>query len=179
MKSTLYLLAFVAVFFVSCESKPSLQKYFVEKGENKDFVAVDIAPTFIKTDGLQLSAEEKTALKSLHNLNLLVFKANDSNAVAYQKELSDVKTVLKEDSYDELIKFNRDGMGASISTKGEGEHIEEFVILANGKDTGFGIVRVTGDNMTPNNVMTIVGILQKANLNMEQFKPLKAMIDKP
>ncbi len=176
MKKTFYILAITALLFASCESKPTLQKYFVEKSENKNFVAVDIAPTFIKTDSLQLSAEEKTALKSLHNLNLLVFKANDTNAVTYEKELGDVKTLLKQDSYDELIKFNRNGMGASISTKGEGAHIEEFIILANNADTGFGVVRVTGDDMTPTNVMTIVSLLQKANLNMEQFKPLQNMI---
>jgi hypothetical protein len=179
MKSTLYLIAIAAMLFTSCESKPTLQKYFVEKADNKNFIALDIAPTFIKTDSLQLSAEEKTALKSLHNLNVLAFKANDSNAAAYTKELADVKTLLKGDSYDELIKFNRDGMGASISTKGDGEHIEEFIILASNKDSGFGVVRVTGNDMTPTNVMTIVQLLQKANLNMEQFKPLQGMLQKP
>lgn len=178
MKSTLYVLAIAAVLFASCESKPTVQKYFVEKAEAKNFVALDIAPSFIKTDSLQLSAEEKTALKSIHNLNILAFKANDTNAVTYQKELTNVKALLKDDSYDELIKFNRNGMGASISTKGEGEHIEEFIILANNTETGFGVVRVSGEDMTPTNVMTIVGLLQKANLDMEQFKPLKAMIEK-
>lgn len=178
MKRTLYILAITAMLFASCENKPTLQKYFVEKAENKNFAALDIAPTFIKTDSLKLSAEEKTALKSLHNLNLLIFKTNDSNAVAYEKELGDVKTLLKEDSYDELIKFNNGNMGASVSTKGEGEHIEEFIILANSKENGFGVVRVTGDDMTPTNVMTIVSLLQKANLDMEQFKPLQKMIEK-
>lgn len=179
MKNTLYALAIAALLLTSCENKPSLQKYFVEKAENKNFVAIDVAPGFIKTDSLQLSAEEKTALKSVHNLNILAFKANDSNAVAYEKELDNVKKLLKEDSYDELMKFSHEGMGASISTKGEGEHIEEFIVLANSKEKGFGVVRVTGSDMTPNNVMTIVGLIQKANLNMEQFKPIKDMMVKP
>ena len=97
---------------------------------------------------------------------------------AYEKELTEVKKILKDDRYEELIKFNRGTTGASINTKGEGESIEELVLFANDKTNGFGVVRVTGENMTPNNVMTIVGLLQKANLDMEQLKPLKAMIER-
>ncbi|MXN90275.1 DUF4252 domain-containing protein [Flavobacterium sp. Sd200] len=178
MKKLVCTLAVAVMLFASCESKPTLQKYFVEKSESKDFAAIDIAPSFIKTDKLKLSAEEKAALESLHHLNLLVYSAKDSNTTAYDKELNNVKNLIKDDSYDELIKFNRDGMGASISTKGEGEHIEEFIILANNKGAGFGVARVTGDDMTPANVMTIVNLLQKADLNMEQFKPIQNMLKK-
>jgi len=178
MKSTLSLLVLIAVLFTSCNNKPTLQKYFVEKAEDANFIALDVAPTFIKTDGLKLTPEEQTALKSLHNLNIIAFKANNKNEGAYEKELASVKKILKDDSYEELIKFNSGTTGASINTKGEGQNIEEFVVFANDKTNGFGVVRVTGENMTPNNVMTIVGLLQKANLDLEQLKPLKAMIER-
>ena len=178
MKRTIILLALTALLFTSCNSEPTLQKYFVNKAEDKNFMALDIAPSFIKTDKLQLTAEEQTALKSLKNVNIIAFKANDKNSGAYEKELEDVKKILKDDSYEELIKFNRGTMGASINTKGEGQNIEELILFANDKANGFGVVRVTGENMTPNNVMTIVGLLQKANLDMEQLKPLKAMIER-
>ena len=178
MKKIVTLLAFMALFLVSCDNKPTLQKYFVEKAEAKDFIALDIAPSFIKTEKLTLTPEEQTALKSLHNLNVIAFKANGTNGLQYEKELANVKKLLKDDSYEELIKFNHEGMGASVSTKGEGEHIEEFVVLANQKTSGFGIVRVTGEDMTPSNVMTIVSLLQKANLDLDQLKPLKAMVER-
>jgi len=178
MKRTIALLALTALLLTSCNSKPTLQKYFVKKAEDKNFLAVDISPTFIKTDKLQLTPEEQTALKSLKNVNIIAFKANDKNVGAYEKELTEVKKILKDDRYEELIKFNRGATGASINTKGEGESIEELVLFANDKTNGFGVVRVTGENMTPNNVMTIVGLLQKANLDMEQLKPLKAMIER-
>ena len=178
MKRTIALLALTAVLLTSCNGKPTLQKYFVDKAEDKNFLAVDISPSFIKTDKLQLTPEEQTALKSLKNVNIIAFKANDKNVGAYEKELEDVKKILKDDSYEELIKFNRGATGASINTKGEGQDIEELVLFANDKTNGFGVVRVTGENMTPNNVMTIVSLLQKANLDMEQLKPLKAMIER-
>jgi len=178
MKSTIALLALATLLFTSCSSEPTLQKYFVNKAEDKNFMAIDISPSFIKTEKLQLTQEQQTALKSLKNVNVIAFKATDKNVGAYEKELGDVKKILKNNSYEELIKFNRGAMGASINTKGEGQNIDELILFANDKANGFGVVRVTGENMTPNNVMTIVGLLQKANLDMEQLKPLKAMIER-
>jgi hypothetical protein len=66
MKRHLYIPVLMMLMLVSCEQKPTLQKYFVEKSETKDFAAIDIAPSFIKTDKLKLSAEEKAALESVH-----------------------------------------------------------------------------------------------------------------
>jgi len=178
MKRTIALLALTALLFTSCNNKPTLQTYFVDKAEDKNFMALDIAPSFIKTDKMQLTSEEQTALKSLKNVNIIAFKANDKNVGAYEKELENVKKILKDDSYEELIKFNRGAMGASINTKGEGNNVNELILFANSKASGFGVVRVTGENMTPANVMTIVGLLQKSNLDMEQLKPLKEMIER-
>jgi hypothetical protein len=178
MKITLSLLCLSILMLTSCSSEPTVQRYFVEKSENKDFIALDVAPGFIDTKGLKLSAEEQKAVKSLHHINILAFKANQKNVPVYKKELDDVKKLIKSDHYDELMTFNSGGMGASLNTRGEGEHIEEFVLLANNEKTGFGVVRVTGNDMTPANIMTIMGLIQKANLNMEQFKPLKDMFPK-
>ncbi|RWX01052.1 DUF4252 domain-containing protein [Flavobacterium cerinum] len=176
MKRNLYLLGLVMLLFVSCDQKPTLQKYFVEKGNAKDFMTVDIAPSFIKTDGLKLSADEQAALKSLHKLNVLVFQRNKTNEKEYDTEKTAVKALLKSDKYDELMKVNSGDGGLSVNTKGEGEHIEECVLFLHGKENGFGVIRVMGENMTPNNVMTIVGLLQKANLDISQLKPLQDML---
>lgn len=173
MKRNLYLLGLVMLMLVSCDNKPTLQKYFVEKSEAKNFTTLDIAPDFIKADSLDLSAEEKEAVKSLKKLNILMFKTTATNAKDYDTEKTNVKTLLKEDNYEELMKMNEGKGGISISTKGKGEHIEEFVLFLHNKDNGFGVVRVMGENMTPNNVMTIVGVIQKSNMDINQFKPLE------
>ena len=68
------------------------------------------------------------------------------------------------------------GGGGSINTKGEGEHLEEFVIFMHQKDNGMGVVRVTGQDMTPANVMTIAGLISKGGLDMDQMKPLQQML---
>ena len=177
MKNRFYSLLLLVLVFASCSNEPSLQKYFVEKGENKDFVGLDIAPNLMMSDSIQLSADEKKAVESLKKMNVLIFRATDTNKPEYEQEKTAVKEILKDEKYDELIKFNSGGQGASVTTMGEGEKIEEVVVFVHNDDNGFGVIRVLGKDMTPNNVMTLVGLLQKANLNMTQLEPLRQLMD--
>jgi hypothetical protein len=172
----LLIAAITALLLASCSNEPTVQKYFVTKGQEKDFMAVDVAPSIIKTDKLKLTAEEKKALDCLDHINVLVFKATDTNKPKFEKEKADVKKLLKGEKYEELIKMNSGEGGGSINTIGEGEHIEEFVLFLHQKDNGFGLVRVTGEDMTPANVMTIAGLMSKGGLDMDQLKPLQALM---
>ncbi|WP_294822535.1 DUF4252 domain-containing protein [uncultured Flavobacterium sp.] len=175
------LFCLMAVFMASCSSEPTLQKYYVEKSGKPGFISLDIAPTVIDTKKIKLSPEEETALKSLHKFNVLVYKTDslDVNHAKYNTEKDKVKSLVKGE-YEELIKINNGAGGASISTKGEGEHIEEFVVFLHNQENGFGVVRVMGEDMTPNNILTIAGLIQKAPdvLNMEQLKPLEQLMTK-
>ena len=176
MKTTFSVLGLLMLLMISCQQEPTLQKYFVEKAGSKNFVTLDIAPTIIKTEKLSLTPEEQTALKSLHKFNVLAFTATPKNQAEYKKEKDKVKALLKGEEYEELMHVGSNEQGASIHTIGEGEHIEEFVVYVHKQENGFGVIRVLGEDMTPNNVMTLVGILQKADMNMEQLKPLQAMM---
>lgn len=174
-----YILAAAAVaLLASCSGEPTMQTYFVDKSEQPGFSSVDISPSIINTDKLTLTQEQKSALKSIHAINVLVYKADSTDAKAFEREATTVQNIIKTDNYDELMKFNIRGIGANLSTKGEGEHIEEFVVYARVPETGIGLIRVTGDDMTPNNVMTVASLLQKADLNMDMLKPLQALVPK-
>ncbi|AWH85382.1 DUF4252 domain-containing protein [Flavobacterium album] len=179
MKRSLYLFGLMLLVLASCSQEPSLQKYYIEKGEAPGFITLDIAPTFIKRNEIKLTPEEKAAVGSLHKFNVLIYKTDslDVSHKRYEQELEKVKGLIKGE-YEELIKINNGESGASISTKGNDEHIEEFVVFVRNQDTGFGVVRVLGDDMTPNNVLTIAGLLQKANIDTEQFKPLQELMNK-
>ncbi|MGQ2982547.1 DUF4252 domain-containing protein [Flavobacterium sp.] len=174
------LAGFAMLLLASCSNEPTLQKYYVEKGAAPGFVSLDVAPTLIDTKTIKLSPEEATALKSLHKFNVLVYKTDslDVSHAKYNKEKDAVKSLVKKE-YEELIKINDGKSGASISTKGEGEHIEEFVVFLHNEDNGFGVVRVMGEDMTPNNILTIAGLLQKAPVgNLDQLKPLQELMTK-
>lgn len=179
MKATVFTSAlFFLLTLVSCNSEPSLQKYFVENSEKKDFIALDISPNILNVEKSKLSAEQNKALNSFDKMNILAFKADQTNQAEFETERTKVKAILKDPKYQELIKFGSGKDGASVSYVGSDDNIKEFVIFANRKENGFAVVRVLGDNMNPNNIMTLMSVLQKSKIDMEQLKPLEQLLKK-
>lgn len=177
MKKLLLLLT-AAAAFTACKSEPSLQKYFVEHSEKQHFATVDIAPKLINAEKIKVTPEEKQALNSIKKLNVLMYKATPENKGEYAAEKQNVKALLKTGPYEELMHFGSSDKGASVSVQGEGDNIDEFVVYFHEDTSGFGVVRVLGDDMTPTNVMTIVGLIQKGGINSEMLKPLQQMLKK-
>ncbi len=173
-------IAFVTTVFVlgSCNSEPTLQKYFIDSTENKNFVALDVSPSILNIDKQRLTVEENQALETFDKMNVLVFKANDSNAADYEVEKVKVKEILKRNKYQELMKFSRDGDAASVNFVGDENHIDEFVLYADKKNDGFAVVRITGKDMNPTSIMTMLSVLDESNIDLEQLKPLREMIKK-
>lgn len=170
--------ALLALLLVSCQSEPSLQKYFVEHSENKDFIAVDVSPSILKLEKTKLTADQTKALASFDKMNVLAFKCDGKNLAQYEVECVKVTAILKDQKYQQLMKFGSGKDAASVSFVGEDEHINEFVIYANNTEKGFAIVRVLGNDMSPNTIMNMISILKDANLDLEQLKPLQAMLPK-
>jgi hypothetical protein len=174
----LLLLVSVVMLLCSCEDKPSLQKYFVENTESSKFIAVDLAPSIIKTDKISLSETEIAALKSFEKMNILAFRTDSTNSVGYDEEIKEVKTILKDESYQQLMKAGSGNDGAAIYFVGEDdEHIEEFVVLVGKKENGFAVVRVLGKDMNPTHIMNMLSLLQKSQVNLDQLKPLQQLMN--
>ncbi|MCI9844075.1 DUF4252 domain-containing protein [Flavobacterium pectinovorum] len=166
----------VLLTLISCNSEPSLQKYFVENTENKDFIALDVSPDILNIDKTKLSTEQSEALNSFDKMNILAFKVNDKNQTQFEAERTKVKAILKNPKYQELMKVGSGKDGASVSFVGTDDNIEEFVIFANRKENGFAVVRVLGKNMNPNNILTLMTVLKESKIDMEQLKPLQQLI---
>ncbi|UUW09306.1 DUF4252 domain-containing protein [Flavobacterium plurextorum] len=166
----------VLLTLVSCNSEPSLQKYFVQNTDNKDFIALDVSSNILNLDKAKLSAQQNEALKSFNKMNILAFKANDKNQAQFETERAKVKAILKDPKYQQLMTFGSGKDGASISYVGTDENIEEFVVFANRKENGFAVVRVLGKNMNPNNIMTLMTVLKQSNIDLEQLKPLQQLV---
>jgi hypothetical protein len=164
------------LFLVGCNSEPSLQKYFVENSENKDFIAVDVSPGILNVDASKLTADQAKALHSFDKMNILAFKRNDKNQAQFEAERSKVNAILKDEKYQQLMKFGSGKDGASVSFVGDDEHINEFVLYANKKENGFAVVRVLGKDMNPTSIMNMISILKESNLDLEQLKPLQEMM---
>jgi len=178
MKRILSLIIIASTLLSSCNDEPSLQKYFVEKTENKNFIALDLSPNMLNVDSLKLTVDENIALKSFEKVNILAFKLNVKNKGEYETERSKVKEILKEEKYQQLMKFGSGKDGASVSFVGDTEHIDEFVFYANKKENGFAVVRVIGKDMNPTGIVTLMSVLKNANVDLEQLKPLQQMFAK-
>lgn len=163
---------------ISCNSEPTLQKYFVENTEKKDFIAVDLSSDVLNLEKTKLSAAQNEALNSFNKMNILAFKATDKNQAEFEAERKKVTEILKNPKYQELMKVGSGKEGASISYVGTDENITEFVVFANKKENGFAVVRVLGNDMNPNNIMSLLSVLKESKIDMEQLKPLQQLLNK-
>jgi hypothetical protein len=174
IKASLYVL--LCLLQLSCSDKPTLQEYFVDNSEKKDFVVFDITPSILNLDENKLSHEQKKALQSVEKINILAYKVNDKNKTNYKVETNKVKALLKNDNIHELMKMGSGKDMASVSFIGSEDNIEEFILYGKKEDNGFAIVRVLGNDMNPNNIMSIISILKYARIDQEQLKPLENLI---
>lgn len=178
MKAVVSLAIFLSLWLTSCSSEPSLQKYFVENTENKNFIALDISSSILNVEQATLSVAQKEALQSFEKMNVLAFKRNPNNTTEFETERTKLNEILKNPKYQQLMKFGSGKEGASVSFVGTDEHIEEFILFANQKETGFAVVRVLGKDMNPIHIMNMVSVLQQSKINLDQLKPLQELIKK-
>jgi hypothetical protein len=176
MKLALITAFFLAMLLAGCSNKPSLQKYFVENSEKKGFISLDVSSTILNVDKTKLSVAQKTALQSFDKMNILAFKMDKTNQAEYDLESEKLATLLTTEKYQELMKIGSGKDVASISFVGDENNINEFILFAKKKDNGFAVVRILGEDMNPNNIMTIISVLKETNIDMEQLKPLQDLI---
>ena len=168
-------LSLLLMSFIACEKEPSLQKYFVEKTESSDFISVDMSPNILNIKPDALSTEQQEALKTFKKMNILAFKINDENKTKFDGERTKVKEILKDEKYQQLMKFGSGKEGAAVYFVGKDDAIEEFVLYGSKNENGFAIVRILGDKMNPEDFMTLLSALQKSDIDMEQLKPLEGI----
>ena len=176
MKLSFFLALLASAMLTSCNSEPSLQRYFVDNSEKKDFISLDVSPSILNVNKTKLTADQKTALESFDKMNILAFKLDKNNAALYEQEREKLSKILKDETYQELMKVGSGKDAASISFVGDEDNIDEFIIYANKKENGFAVVRILGDDMNPNNIMTMLSVLKDANIDMEQLKPLEGLM---
>ncbi|WP_445716058.1 DUF4252 domain-containing protein [Flavobacterium sp.] len=171
------ILSLSVVLFLSCENKSTLQKYFVKNSESSNFITLDLTSNILKTDKIALTETDKEALNSFEKINILAYKSVSTATVQYENEIKEVKSILKDESYQQLMKVGNGLDGASVYFVGnDDEHIEEFVVLAGKKENGFAVIRVLGNDMNPTHIMNMMNLLQKANIDIDQLKPLEQLV---
>lgn len=162
---------FAAFLLVGCNDGMSMQRYFVDHQESENFLAQDVPISMLNIDESTLTEDQKEAYKSVNRLNFLGYKIDSTNVDAFNSELATVKTILKDKKYNELIDFSYEGAKIAVKYVGEDE-ADEFIIFGSSKDMGFGIIRVLGDDMSPEKIMTLGQLFENSNVENSQFKEM-------
>jgi len=170
--SHIVIIALVAFFSESCENNSSLQGYFVDHQEAKNFISQDIPITMLKLDESKLTNEQKEAYKSVNRLNFLGYKANETDTETLRTELAKVKTILNDKKYNELIEFSDKGNRIVVKYIGTDADADEVVVFGSSKTMGFGIVRVLGNDMSPDKMVNLVSALQSANMDKAKLEEI-------
>lgn len=158
-----------ALFLVGCNDGVTLQRYYVDHQESTNFTSVDLPASIIKLDETKLTTEQKEAYNSVKRLNFLGYKYDETNAAEFSTELEKVKAILKSDKYSDLIEFNDKAAKISVKYLGDDDESDEFIVFASSKEMGFGIVRVLGDNMSPEKMMTLADAMKNSDIDESQL----------
>ena len=172
MKTSIKTILFGLLAFsmlVSCDNGPSLQTYFVDNQESPNFMSADIPTSVVALDEENLSREQKEAYKSLKRLNFLGYKKSENNVEVFNSELTKVKNILNDEKYIDLMEFSDKAMKFDVKYIGDDNSADEVVIFVNSPDTGFGIIRILGDDMRPENLATLANAIQNADFDQSRL----------
>jgi len=176
MNKTIKILGLIifAGLFVSCASSPSLQKYYIDNADNKNFISLDIPASVIDLNEY-VSKEDRDALSTLKKLNILAFVKDDANTAEYKIEEQKVKAIIKDTKYQELISVKDKGVNIVLKYEGNESDatVDEFIIYAADKAQGFTLVRVLGDKMEPGKMAKLMGKIK--NVDSKEFKKLEGL----
>src|SRR5690606_41310048 len=79
---------FAASLLVGCNNGLSMQRYFVDHQESKNFLAQDVPISMLNIDESTLTEDQKEAYKSVDRLNFLGYKMDSTKVDAFNSKLA-------------------------------------------------------------------------------------------
>ena len=160
----------LAITLQSCDNGTSLQRYYVDNQEQPNFISVDVPLSMLNLNEAELNQEQKEAYKSIQKLNMLAYKVKPDQKSDYDAELAKVQIILDDSKYEELMRGGDSEVGKfSIKILGDEDDVQEFILFGNSDTKGFAIVRILGNDMNSNKIMTLFSALDKANIDDAQI----------
>lgn len=170
---TIIMMLFLVVTLQSCNQDPTLQSFYVDSELAPGFTSIDVPISLLKIDETVLDAEQKEAYESVDKLSLVAYVAENGNTEQMNTEYAKVKAILANPKYEELMRGGNSTDGKFvIKCIGDGDNVDEFILLGNSKDTGFAVVRVLGDDMNFAKIMKLASVLDEGNFEESQLKEI-------
>ena len=175
MKKTVLILVLLSLGLVSCENETSLQEFYVENQNDKQYLAFDIPASLLTGENSKLTPEQKATLETIRKVNLLGFPKKGENTTAMEEEKEKLSRILKSDKYNLLMKYGGGNRKAELYYMGEEDAIDELIVFGSDDEKGFGIARVTGDNMNPEDIIRLFKSFEKGDLEVDGLQNLNTM----
>lgn len=158
------------MLIMSCSKEQSLQEYYVDNQGNSNFLSLDLPTSLLLANQDNMSAEQRETVESIKKVNLLAFPKKDSNMAEYEVEKEKLTKILSDDKFQVLMTFNQNGNRAKVMYLGEEDAINEIIMFGEADDKGFGVARVLGDKMKPENLLKFMETMDGEMLNMDGFE---------
>lgn len=155
-----FLLVCITSSLIGCQNHPSLQRYYVDHQGTANFIAIDVPASIISLKDADASEEVKETLKSIKKVNFLGFQIKEGNLDAYTVEKQNVKAILKNPKYQELMKMSSGSKSLTIKYTGTEDAVNEVILFGYDKALGFALIRVLGDEMDPSKMMMLAQEIQ-------------------
>ena len=166
----IFFTAFLSAMLYSCKSEPSLQSYFVDNQETENFISQDLPISMVEIDKSEFSEAQTEAFNSVRRLNFLGYKVNETDRVAYETELTKVISILSQEKYQDLMEFSDKGKKVLVKYIGDDDEADEVIVFGSASDMGFALVRILGDDMSPEKMVTLAEALNKANIDESEMQ---------
>lgn len=175
-KTTLLSFVAIALLFLSCSSKVTLQEYFVNNNQNPNFLALDVPASILNINVLELTPLQQETVKSFKKINVLAFKKTAENTLEFEAEKVKLTQILKGQDFTELMKFSVTGYNGVVKYIGNEDAIDEIILFGSGNNEGFAIARILGDNMNPANIIQFIQAMEKSNVDMASLKQFSGLL---
>lgn len=158
------LLGFV-VLLAACQPSMTLQRYFVEKTEDADFLVMNIPLKMEEFFNDSMPDTTQETLESVRKINMLMFQNAKSKPEKMQQEIALVSQIFEQDRYQELMSFRSKNRQGALMVEGQLDAINEGILWYTGVDDVLIIVRFLGNQMDPKNFGELL-----RNLDREAFE---------
>lgn len=172
MKKAVLLTTIICLGLASCNNEVSLQEYYVEHQNDKQYLAFDIPASLLTGDNSKLTAEQKATLETIRKVNVLGFQKKEDNLEKFEEEKEKLSQILSDDKYKQLMRYGGGNRRAELYYLGEEDAIDEIIVFGSDDEKGFGIARVTGDDMNPEDIIRLFKSFEKGELNIDGLPSL-------
>lgn len=165
------LVVITIILTISCKKEETLQKFMVENQERNDIIAFDISSDVLALKENSNNSENAEVLKTIKNASIIAYQIDSTNKTSYNQDVEKLNQVLKNKKYNELMRMGKGQNGVKVYTIGDENALDEVILYAKDEKKGWAIVRVTGKNMSPDKIMSLMNDIQLNDV--EQLSKIK------